>query len=374
MILPVRIRAALARLLPLLLLVSGCERAGRPGETPLVVGAILPLSGPDAPAGNEVLSGMELRASVEGAIHMEVLAADGAGEPIASARRFAALASDPRVIAIAGGWRAATARPLAALAAARGIPLLALSPLSVPSPAGTATTVPLHRLESLGVAAAVWAIEARQAAAAAIVRDPGSETSERLAAAFEQAFTERGGRVAWIVGFDEDGRVETPSGPPESVDVVFVGASGAVEAEVFRGNPRTAQAAFVRTEGWGGDEAASVLEENYVVAFHWFGEERDATVAFVEACDAAGMAPTKARAAGWDAAEALIQAALDGGVTRDGVDRSLRAGEPILGVGGRLAPRGAAESPVVLRVTGDGYVPQGRFAAPLPPPPAPSVP
>ena len=84
--------------LALLSLVSCDPREGS-GSGSLVLGAILPLTGPDAAMGQGVLAGMRLAA--ENGSHVTIQAVDGQGEPGPSARRFRELSREPAVRAIA---------------------------------------------------------------------------------------------------------------------------------------------------------------------------------------------------------------------------------------------------------------------------------
>jgi ABC-type branched-subunit amino acid transport system substrate-binding protein len=218
-------------------------------------------------------------------------------------------------------------------------------------------------VEALAVAAAVWAREAHEAVAAGVYRDPASEVSRRLGNAFASEFTALGGEVAWTAGPDDEGQPVRPAGPEPDVDVVFVAGPPARVADLAAFGPRTGAAAFLTAGGWTWREPSSPDASLFHVAFYDSADAAAPAAAFREACRAAGVPATYARALGWDAGEAVLRAIGEGGASREGVERAFRGGSPIEGVTGRFALRGAVENPVVFAREADSDRSLGRVEA-----------
>lgn len=341
--------------------VPACVGPGRNDEALPRIGAILPLSGPEAASGEEVLSGLRLRVQEDGGV--ELVHADGASEPVTSARRLAELSAQDRVVAVVGGWDAAVARPLASLARDRGMPFLALSSLASPG-AGSGSVDALHHLEGLALAAAVWAGNEPGLTAAGVLRDDDSEASRRAADTFAAEFLRVGGRIAWTVGRDEDGRIERPEGPESTVDFVFVGGPVRLVRQFLgQGGPATAEASYVTLEGWDSPDDEDGDGVRYHVTNYYAAEERRAVELFRAACEAAELEPTQARALGWDAAGAVMRLGSRVSMTRAGIAQALRTGDSVPGATGRLAICGSVEAPAVLRIDLDGVEFLGRVEA-----------
>ena len=73
----------------LVLLATSCGERDVGGERGLVLGAVLPLSGPDGRAGEEILVGLDLAASAAGpGPPLRLRVVDGEGAPLPSTRRY----------------------------------------------------------------------------------------------------------------------------------------------------------------------------------------------------------------------------------------------------------------------------------------------
>jgi branched-chain amino acid transport system substrate-binding protein len=353
--------AAVLPALLALVVASGCGERREAAPHGLVIGAILPLTGPASGAGERVRAGLELSAAfAEAPFPVEVRAVDGAGDPRASTRRAWDLLADPEVVAVVGGWGPHTARPLAALLEPRGLPFVALSPRAVPPGAGPVGPPTLHRLESLGAAAARWAVEDTGVRSAAVLLDPARPASVALAAAFEDELVVRGGEIVWRIELDEDREPVRPRGPEPALEVLFAATdTGPVRAAASFGR-RLAEAPLLLVEGWAIEDADSLAAEGRTVrVVSWWSAADDAppAVALLEAARAVDETPSPALAFGWDAVRLLVAAAVDGGPTREGIEASLRSGISVLGATGRLAgrgPAGASESPAVSARGEDG--------------------
>jgi len=341
---------------------AGCVGPGREDVAVPVIGVILPLTGDESAWAAEVLSGMRLRAAGSLEAPVELVSLDGAGQAVASARRLTELARSEHTIAVIGGAYAAVARPLASLAEAQGMPFLALSPLSAPAGGASPVRV-LHHLEATGRAAAIWARADRQWSAAGLVRDPESEASWRVADAFSHEFTQRGGRLAWTVAPDETGRLDRPEGPETAVDVVYVAGPTRLVEVVAGFGPGTADAAFLTAAGWESSSAETAERRRFHVTGFVPGEDRPPAIEFRDACEAAGVDPTPARALGWDAVGAVLRLATEGSFSRAGVEQALRAGGRMPGVTGPLAIRGGVGSPAIIRLDPAGDELMGRVPA-----------
>ena len=138
------------------------------------IGVVVPLSGPDAASGRLVVEGMKLAADRDG-IPLEILPRDSFGSPGVALRRLQDLADQDRVLAIVGGWSAASGRVIGSVASARKIPFLAISPLTIPVAPDEPGFFALHRLASLGTAGARFARADLEASTAGIVTRSGSE-------------------------------------------------------------------------------------------------------------------------------------------------------------------------------------------------------
>jgi branched-chain amino acid transport system substrate-binding protein len=337
----------------LLAAIAGCGPLERGGQV-AALGAILPLSGPEARSGECILEGMRLAARRRGP-PVEILPRDAYGSTGAALRRLAELADQPRVVAVVGGWRAASGRPLAAAAAARGIPFVALSPLAAPQAVARGPQG-LHRVSALGAAAARFAREDLSAKSAGLARVPGSDASATLASAFAQAFRGGGGVVRWTVEPDAAGKLAAPANDGEPVDVVWVAGPGSLVAQLADA-PAASRAAFLIAEGWTWDNLEPLAGAgSKVYGLSWYSPNdpgppcRD----FIEACTSAGIVPTPAHALGWDFVNAARTAMEAEDASREGVARGLGGSAKFDGATGRLALGQGGETPAVSRVTSDG--------------------
>lgn len=348
---------------------AGCGAPPEAGKG-AAIGVVVPLSGPDAASGQQVVEGMRLAAGGQG-IPFEILPRDSHGSPGVAHRRFQELADQARVLAVVGGWSAATARAVASLAAGREVPFLALSPLAVPGPEGGARILALHRLSSLGRAGARFAREDLAAATAGVVRRPGTDASDVLAAAFRREFEAHGGRVEWEVELDPRSRV--PSGPVGAeVQVVWILGGGPVAGPASDLGETVANAIFLIPEGWPFDGLAPLAAAGRPVRWISFFAPADTTVTvrdFLAACDASSMPPTTATALGWDAMRIVLAAAREEDASRGGIARGL--GSPAVrdGVTGGAALAGGADRPAVSAVTSEGLHFLRRIEVPVAPPP-----
>jgi branched-chain amino acid transport system substrate-binding protein len=340
----------------------------------VVIGAVLPLSGPHAARGEEIRTGLLLAAAepAEGPpVELRIL--DGGGEPVASLRALRELASDPDVAGAIGGWLAAVARPLAAAPGADDLPCLALSPLAWPGPTppGSAA-LRLHRLEALGAAAAAFASQDLGAERAGVLELPGREASGGLAAGFVRAFEAAGGAIVWRVAPDAEGLLRRPPGPEERIDVVWVAGPAGLLAGVPDLGEKAAAAPRLLPGGWGAGaepgrprDAAGAA---YEVSFWSPTDPSPAARRFREACRTGGVDPTAPAAFGWDAMT-LVRAALASGARdRESIARRLRDGPPVEGATGRLGAEpgsGGRENPAVSSRGESGDVFLRRVEAPV---------
>ncbi|MGQ0722096.1 MAG: ABC transporter substrate-binding protein [Candidatus Eiseniibacteriota bacterium] len=351
-------RAAAAAGAPLTL--SASEPSEAPADRPIVLGAVLPLSGEEAHTGEEILEGLELAAEVEDAAPpLAIRAADGEAAPAASVHAFRELAGDPEVSAVVGGWFASTGRTLTAVAGTAGVPLLVLSPLAG---ASQGDVFPLHRISALGEAAARFAYDELDARRAGILRLPGGEVSGRLADAFAAAFTRPDSRLVWSISPDGAGRLALPAGPAEPVDAIFVAGAGEWAERCSALGASTREAAILTVTGWqtdGLDRLAAGGVPVYLVSFFSATDPSPANRRLLEACARTGREPTPALALGWDVGRLIRHAALVGGRDRDGIRTGLRGGAPFSGATGRLdfgwagTPR---ETPAVSSLSSAGLV------------------
>jgi ABC-type branched-subunit amino acid transport system substrate-binding protein len=354
-------RALGRRLLTLSLLTLSCARGDAPPGTPLVVGAVLPLSGPAAPAGQEVLAGLEMAAAQEDAApRLVIRSADGEGEPVPAARRFRELAGDPDVAALVGGWLPSTARTLSAVAETGGLPVISLSPLTG-AQAQPAATFVMHRVDALARAAARFAREDLEAQRAGVCAVAEADISGLLAEAFTEAFSAAGGEIVWTVSPDRQGEMRMPPGPEDAADVIWVAGKADLAVRCSELTAKTREAAVLTAAGWEGrglPELADGGVSVYVVS--WFSptDPSPENRAFLEACARAGRDPTPASALGWDAARLVREAAQRGGAARAPIRAALRSGTSLTGPTGRidLPAADAPETPAVSSISPGGPV------------------
>ena len=346
------IRSALV--LVLLLALAGCGGPERSSEPVLVVGAVLPLSGPASSAGEQILAGLRLAAETATSMRVEIRALDGAGDPLASLRCARELLAQPEVIAIVGGWSPVTARPLAAALAPGDAPFLALSPRAAPA-GGSGGPIVLHRLEALGAAGARWCVEDLGAMQAAVVSDPTSGASRAVVRAFEEELIARGGAVAWTVDLDADLQPIRPSGREPQIDIVFAAgpARGVIAAVGFGKGMR--EAPVVLVDGWDNSGADSLASGRIVRLVSFWAQDDPSTEAdeLAEALETIGAPGSPAIAFGWDALVLLESAALAGSADRSAVRAALGSGFATIGATGRLAgagPAGVTETPAVSAI------------------------
>ncbi|MDP6529131.1 MAG: ABC transporter substrate-binding protein [Gemmatimonadota bacterium] len=358
----------------LLLAASGCAREA-PDPDPLpVLGAVLPLSGPYADAGTEVLAGLRMAAASPGQLAFELRVADGLGTPTGTLAALQLLAADSSVVGIVGGWIAANGRILSAAPLENPPVRLLLSPLAFTGPSSGGDGVfALHRIESLGVAAAGFAREDLGASLAGIVGSDASEASRLLRAGFAHEFEGEGGRILWTLSPDPSGRVAPPPSGGERPDVVFVAGPSdwAGSVPIPRGR-RESPPAFLFPEGWNLDAAASLGEKGaaaYRVSFFSDTGTSPGCRRLREECTLAGVRLTPALAAGWDAARLLSLGMARGGASRSGLAGALPFVEGHDGASGPVPVSRSGtlrEAPAVSSLGGGGPVFLRRVEAILP--------
>lgn len=344
---------------------AGCAEPAVQRSSPTVVGVVLPLSGPHAPTGRGALLGLEWAvAAASPAYELRIL--DGAGDALISVRAAQQLALDPEIDVLVGGWRPASARAIAAWAAAEEwpVPFVALSPRAAPEfPEGAG--ISLHRVEALGRAAAVWLHRERGATRTFVVEDPKSPASMRLAGAFVAAFTALGGEVSPRLEVGDDGRLRRLREPVAAVGGGFVATPWEAAARLDRVDAKLAQAPVVVPAGW--DPAAVLIDaarqrELYRVSFWSEGDPRPAAAELRRVAEETGHTLTSAIAFGWDAFRLIDAAARnrEPGQSLESFDWSagLNSVTGVDGASGPLVGRGDRgtmhESPAIERVTVDG--------------------
>jgi branched-chain amino acid transport system substrate-binding protein len=350
-------------LLALSLVLASCQGGEETQEAEIVLGVVVPLSGPDSLWGRDVLSGLTLAAQTNTTPRLALRIADGEGSPVPSARSFRELAANPSVHAIVGGVFASTARTLAALANVEEISFLALSPLAVPPGSLPAPGLfPLHRVDSLSRASARFAREDLASTRAGILTVSGSEVAAALAESFAQTFDAEGGELLWRVTPNERGELDPSLLPLRPIDVLFVAGPSEIALR-FRELVKTShEAPVILVEGWQHPELQGLLRLGspaYLTTFFSVLDPSEATREFLGACAAGGVAPSESIAFGWDAASLIRRAAEEGGTSREGIRSYLRLGGTFEGASGELTRSpvdGVGETPAVCAVSAEGLV------------------
>jgi branched-chain amino acid transport system substrate-binding protein len=298
---------------------------------------------------------MRLAAARDG-LPLEVLPRDSEGSPGSALRRLVELAGQERVLAVVGGWSAATGRPLAAAAAARGVPFIALSPVAVPDAGGVPGSFAMHRIAALGRAGARFARDDLGAARAGVAWRRGGEAHAALATSFADEFEAGGGEISWMLEEDAEGRLVLPVEAAPAA-VVWVVGGGALAARVTELEAAARDAVLLAPEGFAREGLAALAASGRVVRVVGYfapGDTAAATRELVAACEEAGLAPTAAHALGWDAMRAVRAAAREEGASREGLLRAFSGAFSLEGAAGRIAPGGGADAPAVSAVTSQG--------------------
>jgi ABC-type branched-subunit amino acid transport system substrate-binding protein len=342
-------------------LVPSCAEPPADPGSGVVIGAILPLSGPDGESGRDLLRGLELAAAAADP-PITLLPVDGEGKAATSARRLRELARDPLVDVVVGGWLASTARTLAAVASAEAVPFIALSPLAGPSIAVPGSDLfLLHRLEALGQASAVFAREDLGAESAGVFWIEGSAASRALADAFAREFAAGGGEIAWTLAPDGAGRLALPRGPEAKVEALYVGGPSDWAERVVELAGRSRGAAVLLADGWRLDSVEALVAADIPVYLAGFFSETDPLPparALLDACAAAEVPPSPAVAFGWDAVQ-LVRYSAAGGTTRGALRGALRVSDAVHGATGRVGhaiPSRTRETPAVSSAMPGGFV------------------
>ena len=349
---------------------AGCG-APQGSRNNVAIGVIVPLSGPDAASGQEVVDGMKLAAGRDG-VPMEILPRDSHGSPGVAIRRLHELADQERVLAIVGGWSAASGRVVASAAAARKVPFLALSPLTIPVAPTESGFFALHRLSSLGVAGARFAREDLAATTAGIAARAGSDVAATLVRAFREEFEGQGGRVAWTLEVDPSQRLPA-AGATEEVSVVWIVGGGPVAGRSSDLGAAVEHAIFLVPEGWTSEQLAPLAASGRAVRFLSFfapGDTSRVTREFLTVCDSGSVPPTAASALGWDAMLAIRQGVRAENASREGLTRALAGGPPPEGATGGSALGQGVDQPAVSAVTSEGLHFLHRVEVPVAPPSA----
>ncbi len=359
----------------LAILTGSCGKPESGLPPSVVVGTVLPLSGPDAETGRDVLLGLRLAAEREGST-ITLLPVDGEGTSMASARKLRALARDPRVDVVIGGWLASTARTLAAVAGGVAVPFIALSPLAGASSEAVGNNLfLLHRIGALGQAAAVFAREDLGGEQAGIFLIPGSTASRTLGDAFDREFNAAGGQVAWTISPDEEGRVALPRGPEKKVDVIYVAGPSEWAERCLELGQKTASATILLADGWRLDAVDALVERGvpvYLAGFYCGTDATPAVQELLDACAQAELPASPAVALGWDSLRLVQEAAAAGGTSREAIRTALRMGEPLEGASGNVGHTRSAhspETPALSMAARGGFVFVRRVEVVPPPPP-----
>lgn len=362
---------ALRRLVLVTLLVfTGCGREREEIAAPIVVGAVLPLSGPESERGMQVLAGLKLAFSLEPEIPtIEVRAFDIEESSALAARRLESLALDDQVVAVVTGWSASIARSVSADPRRADLPVILLSPVAFPrfDPLDS-RLFPLHRLESLGIAAAHFAREDLRADRAALFEDARFESSRLLAESFRVAFERLGGRVVWSLHPGDALPAHDPKTPNPNPPALFSAGPPALLDTAAEKGPLEVSA-LLFAEGWApptNDLPSFPGVPGYVVSFGSEGDSSTPAREFRAACERAGLRPTGAVAFGWDAARLLGMTFQKGSHTRESVLSSLQSLSVFEGATGRIllgVPADSSETPAVSSLTPSGWAFRRRVTA-----------
>lgn len=344
------------------------------GEAPIVVGVVLPLTGPMRDFGASIEGGARLAADLAGRVldrPVELIAVDSQGTAAGAAEITATLLAEHRPHVVIGEVTSAATLALAPLTDAAGVPLIA--------PAATAPDVTEvgPRVFALpapdarqGQVAAAWALARGHRRAALAVGE--AAYSEAVAAAFEATFTAAGGAIVarepYAPGATDFAAALGPivAGRP---DVVFVpGYYPDVIALADAARARGLTAPLLGSDGWDAAElvAHPTLDGAAFVNHFAADDPGDAARAFAAAWTERHGAPPDALAAlGHDAVVVALDAIRRaGGTEPDAVADALRATNLTLATG-RLAfdaDRRPVRDLVVVRLDGGAAVFDARLA------------
>jgi branched-chain amino acid transport system substrate-binding protein len=216
----------------LLALVAGC--GPRPNPEPVLVGHVVPLSGPERTAGEHARQGVQVavaEAKAEGKTvagrALAVLHADSCGDPEAVGAEAVRLLSVNRVAALLAGPIAGSAERLLRADESYGVPVVVPGELSDP-PAWSAALSLGARPQERGRALARYASRDLKAVCAVVLTDARDSVASALAAAFVPAWPHGGGAAVeeWTVG----GAADLPA-------LAARAAKARPDLVVFAGNP-----------------------------------------------------------------------------------------------------------------------------------------
>ncbi len=265
---------------------SGQVAPATTGGAPIVIGAVLPLTGYGAVFGASALNGMRLAVdeanAAGGALGrpLELRARDDKGDATEGATAYRASIEIDGAIAIAGAVMSKISLAGAPICQARGVPMV--SPTST-NPRVTEVGDYIFRTAFIdpfqGTMAATFALGTLGARTAACVFARGNDYAEGVAETFRAAFTEGGGAIAAFESHEmgaydfEDILVPIIETAP---DLIFIAdyyndaASVAAQARElgYRGR-------FVGIDGWDSPElvrmAGNALEGSFFIN-HWHTE------------------------------------------------------------------------------------------------------
>lgn len=297
-------------------------RADRPAE-PLVVGAFLALTGPEASFGVATQHGIALAVAERnakggiGGRPIELVVLDTAGKPAEAGPVVTRLVTDKRAIAVIGDVASSLSIEGAAVAQQLGIPMITSSSTN---PRVTEAGGLISRVCMLDDAqGAVLAAHARKlgARSAAVLVDSSTAYSKTLATAFTDAFVALGGKVASEQTYQSGSSTFTTqleaiaaTRPDAIVIPGFATDVAAIAIEARRQKMKTRMLGF---DGWDsstlGKLGGPALDGGRYVNHYAPDAPGAANAAFVRAYKKAyKAAPDTLAALGYDAARVLLDA------------------------------------------------------------------
>jgi branched-chain amino acid transport system substrate-binding protein len=348
-----------------LALVLSCKKSD---ERPIVIGAIAPLTGPQASYGVSAKNGIDLAVAEQGELlgrKLQVVHLDSQGDGAIAADAARRLITEHHADVLVGDVSSQSAQAMAPIAQRALTPML--------TPAATSPSVTAHGEHVFRIcfvdpfqadAMARFAIEGLKVKRAAVLRDLGSEYSISLAEAFVKRFSELGGTIVANEHFE----AEDPSFTEElerirsaGAEVLYVPAYH-TEIQHLAKERRTLGEGVILLggDGWDANElllaAGAMLEGSYFITHYSADDPRPEVKRFVDAyVKAYNEQPDATAALGYDTARYAIAAIEKAdGTEKPEVRQALATLEGFVGVTGPIRlddKRNAIKPAVVLRIS-----------------------
>jgi branched-chain amino acid transport system substrate-binding protein len=295
---------------------------------PIIIGAVVSLTGRDAAFGQECLAGLKIavtEANAQGGVHnrpLEIVSFDDQSNPLKAAEGVRSLVRDHQPVAIVGSSTSMVTSAAAVAAQQVGVPLIVPE---ATNPAITSIGDWIYRVcfvdPEMGGGLATFAYNELGLRRVAILTEEKHDYTLSLARQFSARFSELGGEVVYRAEYhagETDFDAALGSIKEKKADAVFVsGFFREAGAVLKQAHERGMNLAFLGGDGWESDELFGVAGEaiedvnsRIYIASHFSPDVKRSKVRGFVAnfLEIEGRRPNTSSALGFDAGGVLVEA------------------------------------------------------------------